>query len=117
MIQASIAKMPSENVLEEVANKAGFKLIKAEKYFIKRDLKDLFLYSGKHHPEIYFRPEVRNSISSFATLANQSDISVGLDRLRKDLSSGCFLNIKREYENGFGDYLFMVFKKCLHNPL
>lgn len=111
MLKASITKMPSENILEAAANKAGFKLIKTEKYCIRKDLNDLFLYSGKHNPEIYFQPEVRNGISSFATLANQNEILAGLNGLRRDISTECFLNIKQQYENDFGDYLFIVFKR------
>ena len=32
---------------------AGFTGINRERYNVKEDLEDLFLYSGKHLPEIY----------------------------------------------------------------
>jgi hypothetical protein len=55
---ASINKMPSLSTLENAACKTGFRLIESEKYFIDGNLEDLFLYSGKHKPEIYFESRV-----------------------------------------------------------
>ena len=111
MLCASIDKMPSLRKLEDAAIKTGFHLVGSEKYFIEGNLDDLFLYSGKHRPEIYFDSRVRSGISSFAILANEAEITFGLEQLQKDLSIGEFLSIKKKYENSLGDYLFIVFSK------
>ncbi len=111
MLCASIDKMPSLRTLEDAAVNTGFRLVGSEKYFIERNLNDLFLYSGKHKPEIYFDSRVRSGISSFAMLANEAEITFGLEQLQKDLSIGKFLSIKKKYENSLGDYLFIVFSK------
>jgi ubiquinone/menaquinone biosynthesis C-methylase UbiE len=111
MLHASTNRMPSISTVETAANKAGFILENTEKYFVREDLKDLFLYSGKHDPDIYFKPAVRNGTSSFMALSKKNEVSAGLKQLRKDLDAGTFENVKRVYGNDSGDYLFLVFKK------
>lgn len=112
MLEASIQRMPSLNILEEASRKAGFNLVKAEKYFIPENIQDQFLYSGKHNPEIYFNASVRKGMSSFAALANQQEIAAGLEQLRTDLDNWAFEKVKQQYGNESGDYLFLVFKKA-----
>ena len=78
---------------------------------MKEDLKDLFLQSGKHNPELYFNENVRKGISTFALLNNKEEVDKGLLQLRSDIDSGKFESLKKQYENDLGDYCFVVFEK------
>lgn len=111
MLKASISQMPSLEVIEEAMIKAGFCLAGREPYFIKPDLEDLFLYSGKHNPGLYLRSEVRRGISSFSSLANKGEVESGLSQLKQDIERGKIEEIMKSHENGHGDYLFIVGKK------
>jgi len=111
MLQSSINQMPGlESIETELAN-AGFKKITTEKYFIKEDLQDYFLYAGKLNPMLYLDEKMRAGISSFVALANSEEVAAGISELKADIDSGKFENIKAEYENEIGDYLFVVAEK------
>jgi len=47
-------------------------------------------------------------ISSFASLANLEEVNQGLAKLKHDLQTGDFEQIKNKYENSLGDYLFIT---------
>lgn len=111
MMSASIAKMPGREQILSAAENAGFTLTKEEAYFIKPDLKDLFLYSGKHNPTMYLSAKFRKGISSFANLTTKAELATGLASLKDDINTGAFQNIKARYENPLGDYAFLVFGK------
>ena len=111
MLEAFSRLMPSLNVLETAASKAGFQLIKKEKYFIPGNIQDQLFYAGKHDPEIYFDPSLREEMTSFTELSSEEEISSGLSRLRADLDNWEFERIKQQYDNESGDYLFLVFNK------
>jgi ubiquinone/menaquinone biosynthesis C-methylase UbiE len=111
MLQSAIIQMPAFELMENALTNAGFKLTNTEKYFVKNDLRDHFLYSGKCRPEIYFDENIRSGISSFAALANENDVRQGLQKLRSDLESGEFETIRQKFENEQGDYLFIVAEK------
>ena len=111
MLQTSIQQMPSTEQLTMAATNAGFRFAASEPYFVDGDLKDLFLYSGKHRPHLYLDPRVRNGISSFSALSAAEEVSAGLNRLASDISSGQFEKVKESFENEQGDYLFAVFEK------
>ena len=59
---------PLDSVLAAL-EEAGFNPAETELYEVQPDLKDLFLYSGKHRPELYLSAAVRQGISAFSTLA------------------------------------------------
>ena len=80
MMAASINQMPAIDYVYSLLKQSGFKIIDTIPYFVKKDLQDLFLYSGKMRPDIYLRKEVRNGISSFSTLAHQEEVSLGLKK-------------------------------------
>lgn len=111
IILNSIAQMPSLSVISEALQVSDISIIQSEEYFIKPDLKDLFLYCGKHNPELYFNSKVLAGISSFASLSNQSEVTEGLAKLRKDINSGNIERIMASYENDLGDYLFIKARK------
>lgn len=111
VMKRSIEKMPSLSSVTSALNAAGFAITLTEIYAVRDDLIDLFLQSGKHRPEIYFDENVRKGISTFASLATKEEMEVGLNKLRYDIDNHLFQNIKMQYENDLGDYLFIVAEK------
>src|SRR5690606_15536203 len=59
MLQDSIFQMPSLEAVEDSIAGSGLVIESVEKYFIKDDLIDHFLYVGKNRPELYFDKKVR----------------------------------------------------------
>lgn len=111
MLNASILQMPSLDRIIEATKKAGLELINTEKYFIRDDQQDHFLYVGKNRPELYFNEQVRKGISSFSSLSNITEVEQGLQKLQRDLNSKAFEAIKKNYNNNIGDYIFITFQK------
>lgn len=111
MMNDSILQMPSFDAINDALAEAGFMMTDTEKYFIQDNLKDNFLYVGKHRPEIYFDEGVRNGISSFSVLANRVEVMEGLSQLEDDLRLGRFEAVKERFKNDLGDYLFITAKK------
>lgn len=107
MLEASIKQMPNFKDVERAMNINGLKVLKKEKYNVFPSLRDKFLYSGKHNPELYFEEKVRQGISSFASLSNYEEVKQGLKRLKKDVDTGDIQKIIKSYDNQFGDYLFI----------
>lgn len=113
MMEKSIEQMPKFNFIKENLEKTGFKIAITEKYSIKDDLQDKFLYIGKNNPEIYLNENVRKGISSFANLAHRTEIEIGLKNLKNEIENNNFQKIKNKFNNENGDYLFIVANK--HN--
>ncbi len=111
MLYSSIVQMPSLDKIRNAANEAKLKISGIEKYFIKDDLKDCFLYVGKNNPERYFDEQIRHGISSFSSLANIDEVKQGLTKLRKEIDNNEFEQIKKQYDNDLGDYLFITIDK------
>lgn len=111
MLNDSIKQMPTLKSVFHAMLNTGFKSIKPEKYTIKPDLKDLFLYSGKHNPELYFDAKIRHGISSFSSLSNKKEVDKGLEQMRQDIDNNTIQDIIKSYENNNGDYLFVVARK------
>ncbi len=112
MLAYSIIQMPGFDAVNEAANEAGFTITGTENYFIRDDLKDFFLYSGKNRPEIYLDEHIRRGISSFSALSNAEEVKQGLEKLQNDLQQQHFEEIKAKFDNDFGDYLFICLQKC-----
>jgi len=93
---------------DDALTTAGFSLKVTEPYEVTDDLKDLFLYCGKHKPELYLDPRVRAGISAFACARDPSEIADGVERLREDISSGRIAAVMRQYAWEGGDYMFRV---------
>lgn len=111
MLNASNLQMPSLDRIIEATKKVGLELINTEKYFIRDDQQDHFLYVGKNRPELYFNEQVRKGISSFSSLSNITEVEQGLQKLQRDLNSKAFEAIKKNYNNDIGDYIFITFQK------
>jgi SAM-dependent methyltransferase len=107
-MEKSIEQMPTTAALEHELRSAGFRGITAETYSVDEGLKDLFLYSGKHSPEIYLDAKVRQGISTFASLASKQEIDSGCAKLAEDLEKGRFDGVIKDYRSECGDYLFLV---------
>jgi ubiquinone/menaquinone biosynthesis C-methylase UbiE len=111
MLQKSIVQMPSYEQMEKAWSGAGFAVTVTEKYFVRDDLQDLFLYAGKNKPELYLNEWVRKGISSFAHLSNQEEVKNGLDQLQKDINTQNFRTVKGRFETQLGDYLLVKLSK------
>ena len=95
-------------VTVDVLESAGFRIEAEEKYDVSPDLKDLFLYCGKHRPERYLDPRIRSGISSFADAPDQEEIARGVQRIADDIESGRINDVIRKFAYDGGDYMFTV---------
>lgn len=111
MLECSIKQMPSISTIKEALHKASLKLVANKPYSVSNELKDLFLYSGKQRPEMYLSEAVRAGISSFRNFCSNSELESGLSLLASDIESGSINSIIRKYEEGKGDYCFLVAQK------
>ena len=84
----SMEQMPEPELVQDSLTAAGFRVTFTEAYEVLPDLQDFFLYSGKHHPEMYLSETVRKGISTFASLAEPVEVISGCARLRADIESG-----------------------------
>src|SRR5262245_24201944 len=87
-ISKSAEQMPALKTLTKSLRMSGFDLVATERYSVRRDLRDFFLYSGKWRPEIYLDAAVRGGISTFASLASPLEVQYGCERLAADMDSG-----------------------------
>ncbi|WP_411893699.1 class I SAM-dependent methyltransferase [Winogradskyella sp. A2] len=117
MMSDSIIQMPNLEHVDTAMKESGFEALATEKYFIKPNLEDQFLYCGKHNPELYFNTQLRHGISSFSSLANRKEVKKGLSELRNDIDSGKVGHIIKSYENDIGDYLYIIGKKIPNSKL
>ncbi|MEM9981599.1 MAG: class I SAM-dependent methyltransferase, partial [Bacteroidota bacterium] len=115
MLSASIIQMPSLEKVKAAMEGSGISFLETDKYFVKPDLEDQFLYCGKQDPALYFDEQIRRGISSFSSLANKTEVEKGLLELRKDIESGKITAVIQSYENDFGDYLYIIGKKPSDN--
>ena len=99
----SIEQMPALSKVKDALQNAGFGIETLEKYFVRDDLQDHFLYCGKRRPELYLRDEIRRGISSFSSLANKDEVESGLRKLTHE-----FVNI-----HGW----LVQFVEASHSPL
>jgi ubiquinone/menaquinone biosynthesis C-methylase UbiE len=107
----SIVQMPGLQAIGQALRQSGFASMHTEPYEVQTDLQDLFLYSGKHRPEMYLDPHVRAGISTFAVLAEASEVEEGCRKLSQDMASGRIAEVIASYQQAQGDYLFVVAEK------
>lgn len=111
MLNRSIEQMPSISTIDSALGFASLRLIDVKPFFVSRNLKDLFLYSGKQRPEMYLSEQVRAGISSFKNLCTNQELEQGLSMLAADIESGNIESIIKKYESDKGDYCFLVAEK------
>jgi SAM-dependent methyltransferase len=104
----AIDQMPSLDAVQGALAAAGFRRVGTRPYEVAPDLVDLFMYSGKHRPELYLSPAVRKGISTFASVADPSEVRDGCARLQADIESGAIASVRAAYAHERGDYLFVV---------
>ncbi|MDH3492315.1 MAG: class I SAM-dependent methyltransferase [Acidobacteriota bacterium] len=107
-MERSREQMPDLGSIESDLLESGFEISETEPYFIHDGLQDLFLYCGKHRPEMYLDEDVRRGISTFSVLSDPDEIDSGCAKLGRDLESGKINEVIRKYENDLGDYCFVV---------
>ena len=107
----SIEQMPALELVTRALTQSGFTSLETERFDIRNDLQDFFLYSGKHRPEMYLDEGVRRGISTFASLADPAEVAGGCLRLAADIQSGRINEVMAAYENRGGDYLFVIATK------
>ncbi len=90
---------------------AGFEIEATELYEVREDLRDWFLYCGKHHPERYLDLRVRAGISFFANAPDAQEIERGVERIAADMKSGRIADVMRAYAWDGGDYMFTVARR------
>jgi ubiquinone/menaquinone biosynthesis C-methylase UbiE len=110
-MRKSVEQTPDLFAVQETLTRVGFSIAYTETYEVQPDLQDFFLYSGKYRPEIYLSESVRMGISTFASLADPSEVQMGCQRLRIDIDSGRIAEVIKAYQHGKGDYLFIVVAK------
>ena len=74
----STEQMPSMAVVLRTLGEAGFTVDTVEPYGVRPDLQDLFLYAGKHRPELYLSETMRRGISTFSTLSDPGGTGGGM---------------------------------------
>lgn len=111
MLSDSIRQMPTLENIKTAMKANGFELLQTEKYVVRPDLEDRFLYCGKQNPEVYFDAQTRHGISSFSNLAHRTEVEHGLSALRNDIDTGKINTIITSYENDLGDYLYVIGRK------
>lgn len=99
----------SEASLTRSLECSGWQVSSLDPYEVQPQLLDLFLYSGKHRPRIYLSPEIRSGMSTFATLADPTEVEVGCSQLEDDITSGQIEHVMARYlGHDRGDYLFVA---------
>lgn len=111
MMARSSAVMPSLERVLLAAQRAQLTLLEQIPYMTAPDLRDQFLYAGKHHPERYLDAGFRQGISSFALMAPVAELDRGLQALSEDLRTGAWNAICARYVNDRGDYLHLAFER------
>ena len=110
-MRRSIDQMPEVGDVEDNLNRAGFSTIETEPYHVSPDLQDLFLFSGKHRPQLYLEEGFRRGISTFSSLASPGEVAEGCERLEQDLETGRIAEVVERYSSDSGDYLFIIASK------
>ncbi len=107
-VEGAAATAVPRAVLEDWLHAAGFADVEVELWRVPPDLKDLFWYSGKDRPELYFDDEVRSGISAFRLYSPPEEQAAGLKALRADLDAGRWPAVRATADEAAGDYAFIV---------
>jgi ubiquinone/menaquinone biosynthesis C-methylase UbiE len=111
MMRRSIEQMPTRQAVVNALRGAGFDGARIVPFHVTRELRDLFLYSGKHRPGLYLDAAVRANISSFARLCPAEELQHGLSRLRRDIDTGRFAAVAARFGGDAGDYALVIARK------
>ncbi len=109
---------PMQQIIDAL-RAAGFINVRTEPYVVPPNVEDLFLYSGKHRPELYLNPAVRAGMWSFSTMASLDEEASGCAALRRDVASGRVRTVMHDAsfpetrepaaaDIPVGDYVFVI---------
>lgn len=107
MIERCIQGIPNLRRMKTMLKAAGFSRITTEKYFMRPEHSDHFLYSYKSRPAEYLKESVRNNASAFRLHCPEPELQQGLEALRADINSGHIQQVVESFDNEEGDYLFI----------
>jgi len=108
MIERSARVLPSRESILDALEGAGLTVREIVPFHVTDELQDLFLYSAKNRPHRYLDPVFRANISSFAAFCSPDELESGLGELRADLEEGRFPTVAARYDEGIGDYAYVV---------
>jgi SAM-dependent methyltransferase len=104
----SIDVLPARSTVLRALDAAGFEVVDEEPWWVPPEPVDLFLYAGKHRPELYLDPLVRAGISTFTGLAEPAELETGLARLEADIASGQIDRVIAAHPDQAGDYVLVA---------
>jgi ubiquinone/menaquinone biosynthesis C-methylase UbiE len=106
---AAAAELPPVARVRSALRAGGFASVDTHGFEVTAETADLFLYSGKHRPERYLDPSVRQGISTFRRLegADEAELTSGLARLAADIKTGAIGAVIAAHQHPDGDYLFV----------
>jgi SAM-dependent methyltransferase len=110
-MQRSGSVMPEYARLRDALEGAGFRVATYVPWFVPDDLRDNFMYSGKHRPELYLEERYRAGSSGFRLFGEPDEIAAGVERLARDIADGRIGKVIASYENDDGDYGWIVAEK------
>ena len=110
-VRRSAATCLPEARFANLAALSGLRLVARVPWLQPRDPVDLFLYCGKHRPELYLDPAVRAGISTFASQASADDVSNGVARLAADIASGAIGDVIAAASRRPSDYSIFVYAR------
>ena len=107
-LAAAVRQMPTQESVALALRGAGFSEPQFVPWQVPSDLTDLFWYAGKDHPELYFSSAFRMGVSAFREHCTPRDLESGLAKLRADLDTGRWQNIRTAAQTAIGDYCFFI---------
>ena len=110
-VSRSAASCLPEARFEQLAKLSGLALVDRIGWSQPKDPVDLFLYCGKHRPDLYLDPAVRAGISTFADLAESAEVACGIARLKADIESGAIQAVVARAARSRKDYSIFAYAR------
>lgn len=111
-IERSAERALSYGRLDQLCGAAGLRLVNRASWFQGNAPVDLFLYAGKHQPQLYLDSAVRAEISTFSDLMDPEELLRGLPRLAADIDSGRIAEVIAGATDTDGDYALLTLEAC-----
>jgi len=111
MMRGAQAVMPDVEQLRDALGTARSRVANYVPWFIPENLRDHFLYSGKHRPELYLEERYRAGSSGFRRFGDADETSDGVKRLARDIAEDRIGKIMAGHENDDGNYGWVLADK------
>lgn len=111
-IERSAEEALSFGRLDQLCSAADLRLVDRIPWNQPEDPVDLFLYAGKHRPELYLNSAVRAGVSTFSKLMAPEELLQGLPRLAADIESGRIAEVIADAPDMDGDYSLLILQAC-----